>query len=315
RIVLDPLIGFVSWIATWPSATVYTGTASILQCLALYGILAVLTFGNLVIPISRIPKWQRVPLGVAGAILVLVAIPAAWPQPALQIITLATSDPPTIAIRSGGQVSLINCGSTANVEFTVLPYLRSEGIRKMDRAIALAPGNANDGWERLAGAIGIRELWTSEQFTIGDATGMQLSYLQETGAEMHQLRTEEGIPIGITQLQPVAETALLFTIAEGTGLILGSPLPDLQQIRDRHPELTSVKWLWWDGTELSPEVTSWLKPELGIVGGDRLRQSEHPGANPFVHELIFTETAGAATWTPQSLSTINESGGYLVHNS
>ncbi|MGK7912021.1 MAG: ComEC/Rec2 family competence protein [Synechococcus sp.] len=309
RFILDPLIGFVSWIATWPGATVYTGTASILQCLTLYGMLMALTFSDRFIPIYRVPTvrlpdWQRLSLGVTGAVLVLVIIPALWPQPTLQIVTLATSNAPTIVIRSGGQTALINSGSTATVELTVLPYLRSEGIRSIDRAIALAPGRSNGGWETLAGSIPIGELWTSDRFAIGDATGMQLSSVQETGTEMRQLKSGDGITIGTTRLQPVAETALSFTIAEGTGLILGSPLPNLQQLRDRHPELSTVKWLWWDGTELPPEVTRWLQPEVAIAGGDRRQLDSHAVPLQVTDELIRTEAAGATTWTPRNLSTM-----------
>ncbi|MEM9537651.1 MAG: ComEC/Rec2 family competence protein, partial [Cyanobacteria bacterium P01_E01_bin.45] len=309
RVVLDPLIGFVSWIATWPGATVYTGTASIVQCLALYGLLVILTFGDrlftiLRVPTLRVPSWQRISLGITGAILVLVAIPAIWPQPTLQIVTLATSDAPTIVIRSGGQTALINSGGAETVEFALLPYLRSEGIRKLDRAIALAPGRSNDGWEMLADSIDIGELWTSDRFAIGDGTGMQLSGMRSSGIDARKLNSTDWISIGPTMLHPIAETALLFSISEGTGLILGSPLSDLQQLRDLHPELSSVKWLWWDGTELPQKVTSWLHPEVGIVGGSDRQLSDRAVLHPFASELILTEAVGATTWTPHSLSTM-----------
>ena len=305
RVLIDPLIGFVSWIATWPGAVVYTGTASILQCLTLYGVLLVLTYGDCCLPTLRLRDWQRVALGFAGAFLIVMVIPALWPKPAIQIVTLATPDAPVLIIRSGGQTALINSGSGETVEFSVLPYLRSEGIQTIDRAIALAPGRSNGGWEMLASSVNIAQIWTNERFAVSDMTGMQLSYLQGRGTDIRRLRSGETIPVGRAMLQSVDDAALSFFTSEGMGLIVGSPFPDLQQMHARSPELQSVKWLWWDGAEFPQETLSWLQPELGIVGGDRLHFKNPEFINQFGGTLIWTEEVGATVWTPNRLTAVH----------
>ena len=305
RFLIDPLIGFVTWIANWPSPAIYTGTVSILQCMALYGLLLALTFGDRWFPPRQIAPWKRWGLGLGGAFLILVAIPTLWPKPQVQIVMLATPEAPAIAIHSQGQTALINSGSADTVQYAVLPYLRSQGIRRIDRAIALVPGQSNSSWQELAHAIPIEQIWTSDRFAIGDTTAMALSQLKSTGTESKRLSSNETISVGALELQPVGESALMFAVDGKRGLILGVPLSDVDELL-QNPALISVDWLWWNGGALPKDFLRSLHPKVGFVGGGSLHWENRDLFEQWGSFLYWTEESGAVFWTPNQITTLRD---------
>ncbi|WP_017327751.1 ComEC/Rec2 family competence protein [Synechococcus sp. PCC 7336] len=300
QFLLQPMVGFAQWIASWPSPSIDTGTASVLQCVGLYGVMLLLTFGNRWWPRLRLSTLQRTAMGVAGAIVILVAIPVLWPKPPLQVIALAAETPVFIA-RSANQTALINSGSAQTVQQVVLPFLRREGIRHIDRAFALADGNANHGWSELAQSVPISEIWTPERFAIASAAAANLNCLQQSGTELHGWAEGTAVTIGSTEWELVGDRALSFAVAGQRGLLVGTPIPAIDRLLRSHASLIPIDWLWWDGSSLSPDWLEKLQLRGGVVGG----QSLHPGnSQRFTQNdipLLWTDRVGAVLWQPQEI--------------
>ena len=303
RLFLDPLIGFVTWIASWPSPTLYIGTASLLQCLLLYGVLAALTFGNRWYPSFRLRTWQRLTLGFASVWVITMAIPTLWPKPPIQVVMLA-AETPIVAIHAGGETALVNSGSAEAVQHVVLPYLRSAGIRRIDRAIALEPGVANSGWGDLADALEIGELWTGDRLAIADTTAMQLSQLKGNGTEAKRLRSGSPIQLGHVDLKPLEDLGITFSTAGQRGVILGGSPSNGDRLLARYTELMAVDWLWWNGSELTETLLQTMQLKGAIAGGDRLHPENRSHLDRLGSSLIWTEESGAAIWTPQQVITL-----------
>ncbi|MFT0743813.1 ComEC/Rec2 family competence protein [Synechococcus sp. RC10B2] len=300
--LITPLINWVGWMASWPLSSYYTGRVSLLQCLLLYGALVALTFW---------PRWRRA-LRWQGTALIMAAIllgPRLWPGPPVEITALASGRLPVLAIQAEGRHLLLNSGDPRLAERTVLPFLRQQGLRRLEGAVAMtSAGSANGGWEILLSAFSIGQFWDGGGVNAAsDSYLRSLSAVQAAGIPYQVLRPADRIPFSERlKLQAVHTNPLVLTLeAEGSRwLLLGSAGPPVQAELTGSPLLPAqIDWLWWDGGSLILDLLERFQVQAGISSGPVgeavttwFRQKQRP--------LYIAERVGAVTWSPRGVQTL-----------
>ena len=309
-LLITPLINWVSWIASWPFSSYYTGGISLLQCLLLYGVLVAATFW---------PRWQRA-FRWQGTALILVGIllgPGLWPGPAVQITALASGRIPILAIQAEGRHLLLNSGDPRLAERTVLPFLRQRGLRRLDGAVVMtSAGSANGGWEILLSAFskGLRPASAIGQFWDGGGANAasesylrSLSAVQAAGIPYRVLRPADRIPVSQRlSLQAIHTNPLVLTLeAEGSHwLLLGSAGTHVQAELTGSPLMPAqIDWLWWDGGSLILDLLERFQVQAGISSGP-VSEAVAAWFRQKQRHLYVADQSGAVSWSRRGVQTL-----------
>lgn len=303
--VLTPMINIVAWIASWPRATYYVGQVSWIQCVLLYGALCGMAFW---------PLWrERVRVwGTAVLMIVVLWIPNLLPGPAVQITALATGQAPVLVIQTRQEVVVINSGSTKTVDFTLLPFLRTQGIGNIDHAIATAPeGNLNAGWLKLLEeGITVKTFWSGSNDQVSGVFGEVVNKLKSNQVDYRVLRSSEILTTSsLIELQalnanPVVLGLKVNTEGSADWLLLGTASAGVQSKLSGLP--TPLEWVWWDGGALSSDLLKRHQVSGGITSNGW--QEELPWFQEGGRALYDTERDGAITWTPPNQIKTLEAG-------
>ncbi len=300
--LITPLINWVGWMASWPLSSYYTGRVSLLQCLLLYGALVALTFW---------PRWRRA-LRWQGTALIMAAIllgPRLWPGPPVEITALASGRLPILAIQAEGRHLLLNSGDPRLAERTVLPFLRQQGLRRLEGAVAMtSAGSANGGWAILLSAFPVGQFWDGSGVNAASESYLRsLGAVQAAGIPYQVLRPADRIPFSKRlKLQAVHTNPLVLSLeAEGSRwLLLGSAGAPVQAELTGSPLLPAqIDWLWWDGGSVILDLLERFQVQAGISSGPVgeavatwFRQKQRP--------LYIADRVGAVTWSPRGVQTL-----------
>ncbi len=170
-----------------------------------------------------------------------------------------------VVIQDRGEVILINSGDPKTVEYTVIPFLRQQGINQIDKAIALSPKTR--GWEILKKQSQIKsnvDFEKTPNLTLNSGT-MAL--------------TPQG---------------LAFDVANYHWLWLSTPLkfPDV--------EILPVNVLTWQGKSLNPQWLSVSKPQWAIAQSALVESQTRRLLRQDGVKLFWTGRDGAIQWSPSS---------------
>jgi competence protein ComEC len=119
----DLLIQIVQWFSALPGSFLGTGTISLLQLFGVYGIW---------IGVWQVPALQTRWLLGGGLAIALLVIPTVSTQAAKIQLTVLDSPTPAIVVQDQGRVGLFVAGRIQNPEFSILPFLRQQGINRLD---------------------------------------------------------------------------------------------------------------------------------------------------------------------------------------
>ncbi len=281
-----------------PGNTFAVGTISAVQVVLLYGM------------ISVIWRWQRLHKywWLAGLLSVgLVAIPIGYRAANLsQITVLATDQEPVLVVQDGGKVGLIHSGSAEDVQFSVLPFLRQQGINHLDWAIAPNLKTPTvESWQQIAAAAPIRFFYSSleQSAANSDSPAYQslLADIKTTSGVAIPLSAQQNIQQGTVTLrwiQSESLEALQLQIGEQIWLMF-SRLPDWKHQAILTNTLPPAAVIGWSGKALSFKLLEHLNPELAVA----FKPSSNSQTTAWLkqHQIKFHSTAekGAIQWTAQ----------------
>ncbi|MEC4891823.1 MAG: ComEC/Rec2 family competence protein [Oscillatoria sp. PMC 1051.18] len=136
------LISIVEYFTNLPNSSFAVGKISLFSLIALYGLLALVWWNK---------KWQRRWWLVTLMALLLLIVPFWFRQATLfQLTLLATENEPVLVIQDRRAVTLINSGDLETAQYTVLPFLRQQGINQLDWAVALDVQSPEEsGWQLI----------------------------------------------------------------------------------------------------------------------------------------------------------------------
>lgn len=273
------------------------GTITTIQVLLLYGIYLLVWWQ----PQYKKQGW------IAGMIgLGIVAIPVVYTATHLsQVTVLSTAEDPVMVLRDRGKVGLINVGNESDLRFTVLPFLKQQGINRVDWAIAprLQAADTNS-WQQMIEGIPIRMFYpvpavnpkAIAEFTIA-YQALQKGIEARQGIAL-QLSSRQKVPLGKMTAQMISNhpAILQIQVHQQTWLLLNHWYGNERVIN----RLPPADVLWWSGEALSPELLDRVQPKVAIASARSIPAETQAWfkAHPAI-TLYQTGEDGAIQWTPQ----------------
>ncbi|MBD2185660.1 ComEC/Rec2 family competence protein [Planktothrix sp. FACHB-1355] len=259
------LIALVEYFCQLPGNSVAVGAISILQLIALYGIICL---------VWLLRWWHRRWWLAAIVAIALVAIPI-WQESTtlFQVTVLATGREPVMVIQDRGKVALINSGDSNAARFAVIPFLQQEGINKIDWAIATTTQQATSrGWSIIQERLPIANFYGNTSSKVDSSSQLSLNPVQFGQATYQPLTSDRTLQIGSTTIKLIdAEFPILqFQIKEQSWILLGDIQPDQQKLLAKKRELSKNLVLWWSGQRLTPELLKVLQPGVAIASSSAI---------------------------------------------
>lgn len=317
KLLYVPLVALangVTAIASLPGASFHSGTISFVQCAGLYLMLGAWVWRSPATQPTLQSRWLAQSRRWGSATLAgILAISLLWPGPKIRVIAFATADAPVLAIRTRHSTTLVNSGTAETVQYVVRPWLRSEGIRRIQYAIALTPdGRSNGGWDELVATLPIQQFWRSDRQAIASSYAEGVAALAARGATLNQpqagdrLWREGDIQLQVVGTQPMA---LQLSIGDTRWLLLGTMPKNRQQTLLKSTLLVPpIDWVWWNGDMLSDRFVETLRIQHGLVSGQLTEplSRELIDRNQYLNILqtsIFeTRDLGAVEWTLKGIT-------------
>lgn len=298
-----------------PGNAIAIGTISTPQLIALYGLYGL---------VWRHPQWQRRWWVAATISLSLVMIPMGYTYAStVQTTVLATSGAPTLVVQNKRDVMVVAAGDEADANYTVLPFLRQQGINRINWAIAptLDPDSAA-GWFRILQAQSVQTFLENPEFgkllqSSAQSTGSsrETAQLKAAGfihqATLNQLRDRHGryvpfIPqhiesVGANQIKLIHThpLALELQIADQRWLLLEDLSAEAAQVLVQNQSLSPVQVVWWSGSELGESILQTLQPRVAIAS-EPISPTTAAWLQNHQVEVYIISRDGAVQWTPQA---------------
>lgn len=287
------LIGLVQFFFQLPGNSVAVGTISVLQLLALYGLISLAWLQ---------PWWQR-RWWLAGVMAVsLVLIPVWQTQTTMfRVTVLEAAAEPILVIQDQGKVLLVNSGNTNTARFTVLPFLQHQGVNQINWAIATGTqSNTSSGWLEILQRLPVKSFYahshSEENVTKNPAIQ---SAVQARRGSYQPLSVGQTVAAGSTAVQLIdAQGSLQLQIHGQTWLLLGNLKPNEQKKLALTKRLPRVQVLWWSGESLATDLVKALEPEVAIAASATLEPDTVSGLRKAKTQLFWTRRDGAIQWTP-----------------
>jgi competence protein ComEC len=287
------LIQMVEFFDHLPGSQIPVGSISIWQMLTIY----------LLIILVWLVRWWQKRWWFAGLIAVGLVIFPVWHSAnnLVRITLLDTKNEPVLVIQDRGNITVINGGNEGTGRFTILPFLRQQGINQINWAIASKfPGYTNDAWLEIMQSLPIKNLY---EYTpkLADNIGTQLlqKELQKQQGIYQNLAVGQSInnPTITAQLINDQVPILKLQIFNQNWLLVGNIKS--QQIAEliKSGDLSSPQVLWCPSESLQDLVLA-LKPQIAIAPANNLDSKVLSSLSKGETKLFSTGKDGAIQWTP-----------------
>ncbi|MCL2923290.1 MAG: ComEC/Rec2 family competence protein [Trichodesmium sp. MAG_R04] len=303
------LIEIVQFFSKLPGNQVAVGAVSVYQLVVLYGLICGTWFWGSRPPAVDKGKKKKLSLkfwqwSLLLAIAIII-IPLWYTRTSVFKATILDSySQPVFVIQERGTVILVNVGDENTARFTVLPFLRQQGINKIDLSIALhSQKGLSRGWPYIFESLRIKTFYDVET---DDQKNYQINNqpvfhaLQNSKANYHTVVNNQNIELGSTQIKLInTETPIVnFLIHGQSWLFLGDTKLSEQSKLLVAKSFQPTEVFWWPGNKLNPELLNIIQPKVAIASAD----SVHPDMIGFFQEnnipLFWTGRDGGIQWTP-----------------
>lgn len=232
-------------------------------------------------------KWQVLPWLAGGMAIALMFIPGRLSAATQSPITfLNTVDEPVVVIQHRGEVGLIHSGSEADIQFTVLPFLKKQGVNRIDWAIAnQMHGKDQERWNQIADTIPITDVWISEP----TFAQIVLHGIKQVKPINYQQTTSIG-SLNITVLNQEPKV-MSFSLGDRTWLMFQSDSPGDQQTLSAL-DLPQVDVLQWAGNVLPTAAVTAAQP-MTVIGEHLAEFTQEPSS---LIPNSFSLENGAVQW-------------------
>ena len=255
------LITLINFFTNLPGSSWAIGHISLGVLLIIYGLLILVWLNQ-----WCAKNWRLALLFV----LALITIPIGYKHFNLTQITVLPTQPPVIAIQDRGKTILVNSGNSKAIKYTVLPFLKQQGINHLDHFIALNPELASD-WIQISDRLSIDNIIDYSQLST---------------------QIEPAINTNSLKISFASESWLKIETVNQNWLILNDIQPNTLKIQQyiRQNKLSQKPTILVS----NKIITDWLQlnPQTIIGGGRSPKQMPNNYYN--------LQQDGTITWTPQN---------------
>jgi competence protein ComEC len=303
------LIRLAEWGSHLPGSSLAVGTISALQLAGLYGLIILVWQWNR----SRRFWWVALLVGFS-----LVAVPVGYAaMTRFQITVMATSNAPMMVIQDRGNTTLIYTGQTspgkinteqASVQYSLLPFLKSQGINQIHQTITFTP-TSGEGWQQIMTTLSLQTVYTPAEPAIQAVAATHpashatsnLSHSTSAPPSHQPLFSSQPIAIGsaTTTLIHAQPPILTLQTKEQTWLLLGN-ISAIEASADSTltERLPKAEVLWWSGSTLSLAILEAVQPTVAIVNARSLSPQTQTWLQAHAVNTFVTGQTGAVQWTP-----------------
>jgi competence protein ComEC len=255
---LELLLQITNFFSLLPFSTYSTGKLSLGVMLIIYICLTLICF-NL---------WFRQRWHLIGLfILAVILIPIIYQHLTLtQVTVLATKSQPVIIIQNRGNTLLINGEEPATARYTVLPFLRQEGINQIQGAITV---NNSAQFSTISEDIPIQKtlnLSRLEKFNLGEITG-----------------------------QLIEKNLFKFQVKNQSWLWIVNPKIPANLSQKLNPLV-----LLWQGSNLDKQWLESIRPQTAIAVTNNLSRNARNQLRKARIKTYWTGRDGAIQWTAKN---------------
>jgi competence protein ComEC len=287
------LIAIIKFFDSLPGSVIAVGSISTAQMLIIYG---------LIISTTLVRWWQKRWWFASLMAVILVVIPA-WHSTnnLLKITLLATNQEPVLVVQDQGNVTLINSGTEGTGLYTILPFLRQQGINQVKWAISTNfEKSQNDAWLEILANLPIKNFY---DYTYAGENQIETQILQR------QLQDQEGIYQSLELGQVVNTGAIIAQFINDTlpilklqvfgqnWLLIGSVKSQQIEQLVKDGVLSSPQVLWCPSESLE-DLIKILKPPVAIATTNNLDSKTLSTITEGQTQVFFTGRDGAIQWTP-----------------
>ena len=255
---LELLLQITTFFSLLPFSTYSTGKLSLGVMLIIYICLTLICFN-----IWFRQRWHLIGL----FILTLILIPIIYQHLTLtQVTVLATKSQPVIIIQNRGNTLLINGEEPATARYTVLPFLRQEGINQIQGAITV---NNSAQFSTISESIPIKKtlnLSQSEKFNLGEITGQLLE-----------------------------KNLFKFQVKNQSWLWIVNPKIPVNLSQEFSPLV-----LLWQGSNLDKQWLESIRPQTAIAVTNNLSRNARNQLRKARIKTYWTGRDGAIQWTAKN---------------
>jgi competence protein ComEC len=255
---LELLLQITTFFSLLPFSTYSTGKLSLGVMLIIYICLTLICFN-----IWFRQRWHLIGL----FILTLILIPIIYQHLTLtQVTVLATKSQPVIIIQNRGNTLLINGEEPATARYTVLPFLRQEGINQIQGAITV---NNSAQFSTISESIPIKKtlnLSQSEKFNLGEITG-----------------------------QLIEKNLFKFQVKNQSWLWIVNPKITVNLSQEFSPLV-----LLWQGSNLDKQWLESIRPQTAIAVTTNLSRNVRNQLRKAGIKTYWTGRDGAIQWTAKN---------------
>jgi competence protein ComEC len=292
--------GIAQFFGQLPGANWSLGRLSWLQLAIVYGLM-VLAW--------RQSWWQRRWWLAALVAVMITTLPLLYERSSLsQITVLSTNEEPVLVVQDRGQVGLVNCGDERTAQMIVVPFLKSQGINRIQWAIATQPNDRSRiGWIRLFEQLPVETFYEVLAPQSRPTNPLGNWTMKSLNTQLSRYRSQyAAVNLGQT-LQ--VKTAAVTTTPGFNGLwnyrsesgswtwLLNVSLSDQRQaVKAGLVKPTDILW-WSDSKVLSAELLDTLQPKVAIASAKTIDQDSLALLKERNIKVFWTGRDGAIQWS------------------
>ena len=284
------LIEITKFFTSLPGSTFAVGKISLSSLLLIY----------LLLCLVWLSKWWQVRwYFVLLFTLTLIILPIIYNHFNLvQITVLAAKQEQVIVVRDKGKVILINSGQADTAKYTVLPFLKEQGINYLDYGIALDNSSSfSQGWSQIATSIAIENLVINPAIEPPIKINSPKIKLLPDNTDL----TLNSIKINIINDRP---PLLKLDVKDSIWLILGklkeTKQIDIKKYLQKNNFSFSPQVFLYSGTKIEPTWLKILQPKIAIASTSRIKEDSQKLLQEKRIKSYITGENGAIIWQPKT---------------
>jgi competence protein ComEC len=289
----DWLVQSVEYFYKLPGNSLAVGSISVGQLITIYTVF-ILSW--------MVPWWQKRWV-LAGLICIgLVLIPA-WhsANTLFRITVLASNQEPILVIQEQGKVTLVNSGDEGIGSYTVIPFLKQQGVNQIDWAIGSDfQGDGSSGWLDILTRLPVKTFYDYSPSAENAIITQKIQKQVETRQGVYQpIPINQTVNIGSIAAQLINDKlpVLQLQVQGQNWLFVGNK--NTEELRNFSQTAKSLRpqVLWCDSESLQ-ELVSALQPQVAITNNPNLDEKTLSELNKSQTKLFFTGRDGSIQWTP-----------------
>jgi competence protein ComEC len=286
------LIKLTELFAHSPGNSIAVGSISTWQMLTIYTLLL----------LAWLVRWWQKRWWFSGLFIIALVVIPIWhsANTLMKITVLATPTEPVIVIQDKGTVTLINSGDENTGRYTVLPFLRQQGINQIDWAVSSKfPESKGDAWWEILQSLPIKNFYIYSS----DPDDKQENQAIEQELQKHQgiyqtLTIGRSTHMGssIIQLIDDQHPILKLRIFDQNWLLTGTiKFSEITEMI-KNGDLSSSQVIWCPKESIQ-DLVSTLQPQV-VISNNSLEQDALSRLSEAKIKLFSTGRDGAVQWTP-----------------